>query len=90
MKNKTTQALRIKNLLSSSKHDSLKYCGRLKSNVNSHMSIQYVSQSEFTAILIMRQMVSPKKVHVQTTRNFRLQKIAQAFIICHRSGKGHV
>ena len=34
-----------KNLLSFPKHDSLKYW-RLKSNVNSHMSIQFVNQSE--------------------------------------------
>jgi hypothetical protein len=41
-------------------------------NVNSHMSIQYVNQSIRVTILIIfryvgRQMVSPKKVHVQTT-----------------------
>jgi hypothetical protein len=45
MKNKTTQGLSNKNVLSFPKHDSLKYW-RLKSNVNSHMSIQYVNQSE--------------------------------------------
>ena len=45
MKNKTTQGLGNKNLLSFPKHDSLKYW-RLKSNVNSHMSIQYINQSE--------------------------------------------
>ena len=45
MKNKTTQGLGDKNLLSFPKHDSLKY-RRLKSNVDSHMSIQYVNQSE--------------------------------------------
>ena len=43
MKNKTTQGLGNENLLSFPKHDSLKY-RRLKSNVNSHMSIQYVNQ----------------------------------------------
>ena len=41
MKNKTTQGMGNKNLFSFPKHDSLKYW-RLKSNVNSHMSIQYV------------------------------------------------
>ena len=45
MKNKTTQGLGNKNSLSFPKHDSLKY-SRLKSNGNSHMSIQYVNQSE--------------------------------------------
>ena len=45
MKNKTTQGLGNKNLLSFPKQDSLKYW-RLKSNVNSHMPIQYVNQSE--------------------------------------------
>jgi hypothetical protein len=45
MKNKTTQGLGNKNLLSFPKHDSFKYL-RLKSNGNSHMSIQYVNQSE--------------------------------------------
>jgi hypothetical protein len=45
MKNKTTQGLGNKNLLSFPKHDSLKYW-RLKSNFNSHLSIQYVNQSE--------------------------------------------
>jgi hypothetical protein len=45
MKNKTTQGVSNKNLLSFPKHDSLKYW-RLKSNVDSHMSIHYVNQSE--------------------------------------------
>ena len=45
MKNKTTQGLVNKNVLSFPKHDSLKCRRRLKSNVNSHMSIQYVNQS---------------------------------------------
>jgi hypothetical protein len=45
MKNKTTQGLGNKNVLSFPKHDSLKYW-RLKSNVSSHMSIHYVNQSE--------------------------------------------
>jgi hypothetical protein len=45
MKNKTTQGLGNKNLLSFPKHDPLIYW-RLKTNVNSHMSIQYVNQSE--------------------------------------------
>jgi hypothetical protein len=44
MKNKTTQGLGNKKILSFPKHDSLKYW-RLKSNVNSDMSIQYVNQS---------------------------------------------
>jgi hypothetical protein len=52
-------------------------------NSQYNMPIQYVNQT----ILIIyrfarRQMavLSPKKVHVQTTWNFRLQKIAQAVI----------
>jgi acetone carboxylase gamma subunit len=45
MKSKTTQGLGNKNVLSFPKHDSLKYW-RLKSNVNSRMSIQYVNQAE--------------------------------------------
>jgi hypothetical protein len=45
MKNKTTQGLGNENVLSFPKHDSLKYW-RLKSNVNSHMSIQYVNHWE--------------------------------------------
>jgi hypothetical protein len=44
-KNKTTQGLSNTNLLSFPKHDSLKNW-RLKSNVNSHILIQYVNQSE--------------------------------------------
>ena len=51
------------------------------------MSIQYVNQSESCSNLdhVRRQiMVSPKKVLVQTTWNFRLQKIAQAV---HRNSK---
>jgi hypothetical protein len=44
MKNKTTQGLGNKKILSYPKHVSLKYW-RLKSNVNSDMSIQYVNQS---------------------------------------------
>ena len=40
MKNKTTQGLGNKKILSFPKHDSLKYW-KLKSNVNSHMSIQH-------------------------------------------------
>jgi hypothetical protein len=45
MKNTTIEGLGDKNLLSFPKQDSLKYW-RLKSNVNSHMSIRYVNQSE--------------------------------------------
>jgi hypothetical protein len=85
MKNKTTQGLGNKNLLSFPKHDSLKY-RRLKSNVNSHMSIQYVNQSVIRVTILItvfrfvrRQMVSPKKVFHNPLSNS-----------CHRSGKGHV
>jgi hypothetical protein len=46
MKNKTTQGLGNKNLLSFTKQDSLKYW-KLKSNVNSRMSIQYVNQCHY-------------------------------------------
>jgi hypothetical protein len=45
MKNKTTQGLGNKKILSFPKHDLLKYW-RVKSNVNSHMPTQYVNQSE--------------------------------------------
>jgi hypothetical protein len=45
MKSKTTEGLGNKNLLLFPKHVALKYW-RLESNVNSHMSIQYVNQSE--------------------------------------------
>ena len=80
MKNKTIEGLGNKNLLPFPKHHSFKYW-RLKSNVNSHISIQCVSQSESLSwTFVRRQMVSPKKVHVQTTWNFRLQKIAHAVI----------
>ena len=72
----------IKRLLSLPKHDSPKYW-RLKNNVNSRMSIQCKS-IKVTILIIFRfvgrQMVCPNKVHVQITWNFRLQKIAQAFI----------
>ena len=74
MKNKTTRRLGNEILLSFPKHDSLKYLRQI-SNVNSHVSIQYivyVNQSIRVTILIIfrfvrRQMVPPKKVHVQTT-----------------------
>jgi hypothetical protein len=83
MKNET-QGLGNKNLLSFPKHDSLKYWKLLKSNDNSRMSIQYVNQSESLSWsfsdLSGDKMVSPKKVYVQKTWNFRLQKIAQAVI----------
>jgi hypothetical protein len=39
---------------------------KLNSNVNSHVSIQYVNLDHFHQFFI-RQMVSPKKVHLQTT-----------------------
>jgi hypothetical protein len=55
MKNKTTQGLGNKKILSFPKHDSLKYW-RLKSNVNNHMSIQYVNQ--VTIFIIFRNGVS--------------------------------
>jgi hypothetical protein len=52
------------------------------STVVSHMSIQYVNQSGSLSsdLLADKCMVSPKKVHVQTTLNSRLQKITQAII----------
>jgi hypothetical protein len=60
MINKTTQGLGNKNLLSFSKHDSLKYW-RLKSNVNSHMSIQYICESIRVTILIIFRFVVSKE-----------------------------
>ena len=94
MKNKTTQGLGNKNLLSFPKHDSHKYW-RLKSNVNSHMSIQYVNQSEslswsFTDLsggkwclqrkYMCRQheTLDCRKLHKQLSNSW------------HRSRKGHV
>ena len=75
MKNKTTQGLGNKKLLSFPKHDRLKYW-RLKSNVKSRMSKQYVNQSESRILIIFqfvgRQMVSPKKVHVYSTYNMKV------------------
>ena len=71
MKNKTTQGLGDKNLLSFPKLDSLKYW-RLKSNVDSQY-VNTICESIRVTILITvfrfvgRQMASPKKVHVQTT-----------------------
>jgi hypothetical protein len=56
-----TRWLGDKNVLSFPTHGSIKYW-RLKSNVNSHMWIQYVQ-------FVRRQMVSPNKVHVHTTWN---------------------
>jgi hypothetical protein len=89
-KKKKTQGLGNKNLSSFPKYDSLKYW-RLKNNVNRLTSIQHVNQSESLSLSfsVRRQVVSPKKVHVHPTWNFRLQKIAQADS-CHRSGKGYV
>jgi hypothetical protein len=72
MKNKTTQGLGNRNLLSFPKHDSLKYW-LLNKQYNMCKSIRI-------AILISDLSggnLSTKKVHVQITWNFRLQKIAQ-------------
>jgi hypothetical protein len=79
MKNKTTQGLGNKNLLSFPKHDSLKY-RRLKSNVNNHISTQYVNQSEplssFSDLSRGKWCLQRKYMY----RQHRLQKIAQAVI----------
>jgi hypothetical protein len=73
MKNKTTQGLGNKNILSFPKHGSLKY-RRLKSNVNRHMSIHLcksINRSHLGHFTICQEAngVSnhPMKVHVQTT-----------------------
>ena len=52
MENKTTQGLGKKNVLPFPQHDSFKYW-RLKSNVNSHMPIQYINQSESLSSTLM-------------------------------------
>jgi hypothetical protein len=80
MENKTTQGLGIKNLLSFPKHDSLNI---LKIKKQCRQSCQYnINQSRYLCIFrfVWRQMVSSKKVHVQTTQNFSLPKMAEAVI----------
>ena len=93
MKNKR-RGLGNKNLLSFPKHDSLEYW-RLKSNVNSHMSIQYVNQSEslswsFSDLSGGKWCLQRKYMCRQhETLDYRkLHK--QLSNSCHRSGKGHV
>jgi hypothetical protein len=88
MKSKPTQGLGNKNLLSFPKHDSLKYW-KLKSNVNSHMSIQYVNQSESFPDLQEANSVSKYMCRQHETLDCRkLHK--QLSNLYHRSGKGHV
>jgi hypothetical protein len=83
MKNKTTQGLGNKRLLSFQKRDSLKYW-RLKSDVNSHMSIQYTSHYLDHFRFVRRQIMSQKYICRQhETLDYTLQKIAQAVIICN-------
>jgi hypothetical protein len=83
MKNNTTQELGNKKLLSWSKAWRLTQILKTKKQCQQlYISIQYVNQSinqsiRITILIIFRfvtrQMVSPKKVHVQTTWNFKLQ-----------------
>ena len=67
-----------KNLLSFPKHDTLKY-RRLKRNVNSQYNMQ-INQSHYLDHFPICQEANgvSKEIHVQTTSNFRLKKIAQA------------
>jgi hypothetical protein len=97
MKNKTIQGLGNKKIIVISKHDSLKYW-RPKSNINSRMSIKYmlINHSHYLDYLdnfrfVGRQMVSPKKVHMQTRLNFiDYRKFHNPLSnSCQRCGKRH-
>jgi hypothetical protein len=80
MKNKTTQGSGNKNLVSFGKaHSNIEdykkqfqqsYLNIICKSINLQIILQ----------IVMRQIMSPKKVDVQTTWIFRLQKIAQAVI----------
>jgi hypothetical protein len=81
MKNKTTQGLGNKNLLSFPKHDSLKYLLETEKQFQQSFVNTICESIRVTILIILtKQIVFPKKVHVQTTWNFRLQKISQAII----------
>ena len=87
-KNKTTQGLSNKNLLSFPiKHDSLKYW-RLKScNVNNHMSIQYVNQAESRSWSFSDLSGGVSK---ESTVDCTRKSHKQLSTSCHRNGKGYV
>ena len=92
--NLTTQGLGNKNLLSFLKQDSPKYW-RLKSNVNSHMSIQYVNQSEslsrsFSDLLGDKWRLQ-RKYMCRQHETLDCRKFHKPLSnSCHRSGIGHV
>ena len=94
MKNKTTQGLSNETLLLFPKHDSLKY-RRLKSNVNSHMSIQYLNQPEslfwsFSDLLGGKWCLQRKYMCRQHETLYCRKFHKPLSNSCHRSGKGHV
>jgi hypothetical protein len=93
MKNKTTQGLGNENLSSFPKHDLLKYW-RLKSNVNSRMSIQYVNQSKKKVTisdLLGDKWCLQRKCTCRQHETLDCRKFYNPLSdSCHRSGKGHV
>jgi hypothetical protein len=94
MKNKTTQGLGNRNLLSFPKHDSFEYW-RLKSNNNSHTVCQnnmQINQSHYLDHFSGDKWCLQRKyIIMQTTWNFGLWKWhKQLSNSCHRGGKGHV
>jgi hypothetical protein len=83
LKNKTTQGLGNKKIVVISKAWLTQILNTKKQRQQSYVNT--ICKPIRVTILIIfrfvrRQMVSPKKVHVQTTWNFRLQKITQAVI----------
>jgi hypothetical protein len=96
MKNKTTQGLGNKKLLSFPKHDSLKYWRpKLKSNVNSHMSIQCVNQSESLSWSFSNfsggKWCLQRKYMCRQHETLDCRKLhKQLSNSCHKNGKVHV
>jgi hypothetical protein len=95
MKNKTTQGLRNKNVLSFPKHDLLKYW-RLRSNVNSHMSYVNTICNSYQSILSLSDL-SGGKWCLQRKCMCRLHEALdcrklhkQLSNSCQTSDKGHV
>jgi hypothetical protein len=87
MKNKRTQGLGNKYLLSFPMNDSMNWSVKTRKQCQKscQYNIMHVNQSIRVTIFVIfrfvrRQVLSPKKLHVQTTWNFRRQKIAQAVI----------
>ena len=89
---KAIQGLGNKKIFSFSKHDSFKYW-RLKSNVNSHMSIQCLNQSESSSFsdLSGGKCCFQRKYMCRQHEILHCRKLyKQLSNSCHRSGKGHV